>query len=363
MEALDRRNLIAAAAGLAGVAMLAGRASAGPLEPPAGPVTSTGKTIGEVEPRKALVPPASGPLQIVQAGSYYLTGDVTGGIEIFENDVTLDLMGFTVSRSNGGAAIAQGMATFANRLTVRNGTVVVRQGGGIVLGFGNADGAVLEDLTMRVPNSTDNAITLGDNATLRRVHVLVPEFIFLFSTMTAGRGTTMEQCRFLNVSDGPVLGQFARLTDCEFTGTGIALSNEGVRCGPLSVVRRCLVHRLRAAITVGDASVVEDCLMNNFDTGIIAGSLSRVSGNVLDFGTGRAIRVSGERVAISGNRVSRVGTGVELVASSRATVTSNTFAGVATPVSGADATAAVGPVVTATNIAAAGNPFANISVA
>ncbi|MFO0835554.1 MAG: right-handed parallel beta-helix repeat-containing protein [Phycisphaerales bacterium] len=81
-------------------------AIAGPLNPPGGAVSSTYKTLTEVEPRIAINSTntpgdADSVYRIVSAGSYYLTGNVTGqsgksGIEIAADNVTLDLNGYTL---------------------------------------------------------------------------------------------------------------------------------------------------------------------------------------------------------------------------------------------------------------------------
>jgi parallel beta-helix repeat protein len=97
--------------GLLGAAALV---TAGPLDPPAGPVASTHKTLTEVEPRIAInatnTPGDSDSVfKITQPGSYYLTGDVLGvpgklGIEIAASGVTLDLSGFTLRGVPGSLA-------------------------------------------------------------------------------------------------------------------------------------------------------------------------------------------------------------------------------------------------------------------
>src|SRR5262245_22765217 len=83
------------------VVAAAGLVFAGPLNPPAGPVTSTYKTLTEVEPRtpiSAASTPgdAAGQFKITQPGSYYLTGNIAAipgkhGIEIAASGVTIDL--------------------------------------------------------------------------------------------------------------------------------------------------------------------------------------------------------------------------------------------------------------------------------
>ncbi|MFO0835566.1 MAG: right-handed parallel beta-helix repeat-containing protein [Phycisphaerales bacterium] len=98
---------VAFVAALAGVALVV----AGPLNPPSGAVTSTYKTLTEVEPRIAINSSntpgdADSVFRIRQPGSYYLTGNVTGasgkmGIEIEASYVTLDLNGFDVKGVTG----------------------------------------------------------------------------------------------------------------------------------------------------------------------------------------------------------------------------------------------------------------------
>src|SRR5437868_7397499 len=90
----------------------AGTALAGPLNPPAGPVTSSYKTLTEVEPRTA-INAANTPgdsfsvFKITQPGSYYLTSGFAGvtgktGILIASGGVTLDLNGFTIRLGDSG---------------------------------------------------------------------------------------------------------------------------------------------------------------------------------------------------------------------------------------------------------------------
>lgn len=108
-------------------------ATAGPLDPPAGPVASTYKTLSEVEPRIALSAAttpgnALSVFRITQRGSYYLTGNVVGvsgkhGIEIASSGVTLDLNGFEVL---GVAGAQDGIRTGLSGLSgvvVKNGSV------------------------------------------------------------------------------------------------------------------------------------------------------------------------------------------------------------------------------------------------
>jgi hypothetical protein len=77
---MNRRTAITVVSALILVAT-AGLLIAGPLTPPAGPVTSTYKPLSDVEPRIAInavnTPgDSSSVFLITQPGSYYLTGNV-----------------------------------------------------------------------------------------------------------------------------------------------------------------------------------------------------------------------------------------------------------------------------------------------
>ncbi len=147
---MKRAHLAAIAIPTAGLILAA--AFAGPLNPPAGPVTSSYKTLQEVEPRipiNAVNTPGSGNVMFVisQPGSYYLTGNIDvganmSGIGITSNNVTLDLRGFSI---NGHQFTGTGI-TYMN--AVRYGTLRIENG--FVSGLANgidlhtlADGALV----------------------------------------------------------------------------------------------------------------------------------------------------------------------------------------------------------------------------
>ncbi len=104
MSEVDRRYLIGA--GIAGAALVAKLAHAGPLNPPAGPVATTGKTLDNVEPRTA-VSSSTCPgdqtclFHITAPGSYYLTAGVAAAgttiVRVSASGVTLDCRGFTLN--------------------------------------------------------------------------------------------------------------------------------------------------------------------------------------------------------------------------------------------------------------------------
>ncbi len=150
-------RLIVAVTGLAGTLAAAAFVAAGPLNPPAGPVAPTLKTLAEIEPRIA-VNAANTPgdanslFRITQRGSYYLTGDITGvpgkfAITIASDNVTLDLGGFTLSGGAMGVYVDAPPGAYRSNVTVRNGSITGCTSGG--LNAKATDGGVLADLTVQ----------------------------------------------------------------------------------------------------------------------------------------------------------------------------------------------------------------------
>lgn len=171
MNATTLRNAIA---GCALVAALGAAISiGGPLDPPAGPIASTYKTLTEIEPR-VLISDANTPgdagavFRITQPGSYYLGANVVGGsgkagIVIATDNVTIDLNGFQLI---GGEGTLEGICITApgSRLvTVRNGSV--RGWGGNGVCTENVSGSVLLDL--RVWGNSGDGIKAGPSAVVR----------------------------------------------------------------------------------------------------------------------------------------------------------------------------------------------------
>jgi len=139
-----RRTVVVSVLVLAGTFMFSLFAAGGNLEP-SGPPGPTMKTLAEVEPRisvQSLGGDANSLYVISQPGSYYLTGNITGepnkdGIMIAANNVTVDLMGFSligVPCSGRGIVKVIDQASphlHSYPIRIRNGTICNWGGGGM----------------------------------------------------------------------------------------------------------------------------------------------------------------------------------------------------------------------------------------
>lgn len=139
---------------------------------PSGSPAPTLLTLDQVEPRT----PISAPCTITQPGSYYLTGNIAAtsyGITIRTNNVTLDLMGYTLSGDRGSSDYGiwvDGSTGIRCGVCIRNGTVSAF---GYGVRMGNVRGCRLEDIACTTNRnygiylSGDNSGICKDN-TLRR---------------------------------------------------------------------------------------------------------------------------------------------------------------------------------------------------
>ena len=222
---------------LLGAALMAGLSAvalAGPLSPPGGPVSSTGKTTQEIydavatvsaqvaanEPRIAVnatnTPGNNLSVYIIsQPGSYYLAGNVTttgtkNGILINASHVTLDLNGFTL-RGNGTGFIGVTTGVGVSAIVIRNGIVENWTSVGVGTNSG-IDGIVVDRIVAR-GNATGIA-------------------------MSANAGTVSNCTAVGNTSVGIDVGTSCRVSDCTASGNG----GVGFDLGNSAVARRCMAR-------------------------------------------------------------------------------------------------------------------------
>jgi len=216
------------------VGVLGWGAAAGPIDPPFGPVGPTMKALDVVEPRTpisaATTPGDSDSLfRISQPGSYYLTADLVGvvgkhGIEIAASDVTIDLMGFTMTGVSGSLDGVN--CALAANVAVRNGAVQGWAGDGL-------------DLRAAANSSAD------------RVRV-------------GGSGFA-----------GVATGERAVVTSCVVTASG----RNGIEVKDGSVITDCVVQANQTGIlTFGDTTISRCSVTLNTGTGISAADSNTIFG-------------------------------------------------------------------------------------
>ncbi|MFO0834604.1 MAG: right-handed parallel beta-helix repeat-containing protein [Phycisphaerales bacterium] len=286
----------AAVLGLAGGAVLL---VAGPLNPPAGAVSSTYKTLTEVEPRIAISSTntpgdTDSVFKITQPGSYYLTGNITGvsgkyGIEIAASGVTIDLSGFALT-GVAGSLDGIGSSTSIQNIVILNGSASNWGDKGIDLSAAGAINIRVEGVAST--SNTGDGIAIG------------------------GRCLVKNCVLYLNGGNGLLVGTEAVIEDC------LARSNtlDGIVLSAVGVISRCTI---RSNIGNGIRSVangymsISDCVVveNSLD-GIKVNAGALVTRNNCAFnglgGTGTGIHVLGSDCRIEANMCLNSDVGIQV---------------------------------------------------
>lgn len=267
--------------GVISVSVMTMTGLAGPLDPPAGPIVSTMKTLDEVEPRIPIGPDttpgdAECVYRITQPGSYYLIENLQGelgkhGIVIATEQVTLDLQGFGIIGPPGPRQGSFDGITVESELfnggTIRDG--VVRDWSG--------DGVDLRE-------------SLGGNYSvlLSNLHAYSNDG---FGIVTDGTSTVVERCTAsLNGDDG-ISNATATVDMCSaYMNGGFGISGRG------SITNSVMSRNQGGGIEL-IAGMVEGCvaILNQGD-GIEVGT-GQVTGNVVISNTNTENTASGIRVS------------------------------------------------------------------
>ncbi len=278
--------------------LVAGGALAGPINPPAGPIAPTNKTLDEVEPRIPLSQEttpgdADSMFRIEEPGSYYLVDDIDieagkYGVIIVSDGVTLDLKGFTISAT--GSSL-DGIRIGSPNVRVHNGAIIGVEGGG-VWSFGGR--TILDRVRVRSCGSW-GIYCFGPESVVRGCSASNCGGI---EADTGGiyvlqRGSIIESSTAdNNMAEGMYAVEASRILDStSHSNTGIGIHTED-SC----VISGCIsFNNGDVGIQVGESSTAIGCAASdNQSTGISAGSRSVLetctsSGNLLSgFRLGRA---------------------------------------------------------------------------
>lgn len=323
---------------------------AGPLEPPAGPIGPTMRTLAEVEPRTPLTlattpgdnDASPSHFRITQPGSYYLTGDLAApagkvAIEVACDNVSIDLGGFTVSGGLAGvfAYPADGVTIPMYNVSVSHGTIRGAKVFGVGLNLVDSarvekvttiacdwgifvnDGALIRGCTARdgtegfqaggactmeactASGNAQNGIILLDNAGTLRGCIAQGNG---WTGIGVGEGTTLSGCvATSNGHSGISALQDCVIAECAAKDNG----QEGITTGHGCVVRHTTASTNgKSGITVTAGASIEGCTAReNGEDGISAGWQCRIVGNTC-MANGQAIAAgAGIRLASHGNRV------------------------------------------------------------
>ncbi len=248
MNDLDRRALLASAT-VVGLAALSSRASAGPVNPPAGPVAPTGRTLDEVYNKiPAGLPngtgdgriPITGPTTISAPGSYVLVNDISAGaapaLTITASNVCIDLNGYRIAQT-ASTNLCISITADVSNLTIRNGAII--GGASAILCTAAVNGALFEDLRIQAPRYSGIALSSTSNRgiVVRRCHFVdvgltttnADASLLVIALNLGGDAHHADQCtvsRMYNFATTPSI-------------RGINISGNGANSGCL--VSRCFV--------------------------------------------------------------------------------------------------------------------------
>ncbi len=251
------------AAPIATLAMLTCIVHAGPLNPPAGPPTSTDTALRQTDPRIPLGPTttpgdANSVLRITAPGSYYLSADLVGpagqsGIEIATSNVTIDLNGYTLRGTPGSLSGIAVDPAGAKNITITNGRAT---------GWAGVAGV---NLSLAFGNVVIDRVISSDNAGA--------------GIITSGNAVVTSCVAQANAADGFVAGFDCKLNAC------IAIDNQaaGFRLAAgFSNATNCVANfNGGEGFIAADTCIIHACLAySNALDGFNVGAGSHISGSV-----------------------------------------------------------------------------------
>ncbi len=264
---------------------------AGPLNPPAGPVTSTPGPEPRTVINAANTPgDADSLFKITQPGSYYLTGNITGvtgkhGIEIVASGVTLDLNGFDL---NGVAGSLDGVSTTVSHLTsiaVLNGSIRNWGDEGVDASFFTTTGCRIE--RVHASANLGSGIAVGPDARVSHCAASGNGV----SGIRAGSGSRVSDCvAFENVGDGINTGSSSAVTGCTARDNTLT----GILVGLGSTVSACTSQgNDGSGISTGvGCTIVNSAAYSNLGSGFAVGGSGTITNCTARFNTRNGISVT-----------------------------------------------------------------------
>jgi parallel beta-helix repeat protein len=296
-------------------------------------------TLEQIEPR---TPITNLPYTIMQPGSFFLTGNLSGatGIVIAASGVTLDLMGFEIAAETPSFTSGIRADGVRSNITIRNGTVRGWLGQGV--NMFNARNSLLEQL--RVSDNIQSGILTGSGSMITSCSATRN----VVNGISAGDGNVVRDCTATtngntgifvggqslilnstatdNGNFGMGAGSHSRIENCvarghaidgfNVTGENIVIANSSAGAnqrygiyfflGTGGEVRQCtVVGSGSIGIWGAPGSILRDnTSRNNGEDGILAESDSLVVGNLCEANTNNGIRVQGgSGVRIESNHV------------------------------------------------------------
>jgi parallel beta-helix repeat protein len=309
----------------------------GNLTPPGAPA-ATMKTLDQIEPRMP-ISQADMPLTISAPGSYYLTTNLTGtaannGITISSDDVTLDLMGFTL-RGVPSSLEGINVSSVIRNLTIRNG--IVREWGRHGVDAFNAKNSSLEQLKAYNngwESTFQDGLSIGLNGRVtacqaennQRDGIVSRSGCTITDSTASFNGddgietdvgcTITDSTAYNNGDDGIVTDSGCTITDSSAYRNG----DEGIETASGCTVNRCTTHANKndgIQVSSDCAVVGNTCDGNSFlgdGAGILATSSdNRIEGNHATRNT-RGIDINGIGNYIAANTVRDNGDNYDIVA-------------------------------------------------
>lgn len=270
---------------------------AGDLEPSA-PPGSTMKTLAEVEPR---TPISSLPITISTPGSYYVTGNLTStghGILIYASDVSVDLMGHTITGPGTSTTNYGVYASDRDNISVANGVIKDFYNGTNIIGTSLSQNCSIINIKA-VSNYAIGIYVVSDSTIVKDCVVSDNGGDGIRCT---GSATVVSDCTaYKNTGDGIEVGSTAIVKNCtanDNTVTGINLGNScskaiqctarsnsghGIQTSTACYVSDCSVTgNTLNGINIAAASVVRDCQASyNDEYGIRTYDKCTVVGNTV----------------------------------------------------------------------------------